>query len=103
MDDNRQEQEINNLSHWSPEIGYKVLREYKAGNNILIHCAAGMQRSAATMAIFLITLTGQSPAIVMSHIRKRRPITFVPYANFRKSIEHYYEFYKNNIISNIGW
>lgn len=101
VDDNLQDAEINNMSKWSPEIGYKVLREYKAGKRILIHCAAGMQRSAAVMAIFLITLTGQSPAIVMSHIRKRRPITFVPNANFRKSIEYYYSFYQAKILPNV--
>jgi len=99
--DNLEEEEINNMSKWSPEIGYKILREYKAGKRILIHCAAGMQRSAAVMAIFLITLTGQSPAIVMSHIRKKRPITFVPNANFRKSIEHYYSFYQQKILPNV--
>jgi protein tyrosine phosphatase len=101
VDDSLQELEINNMSKWSPEIAYKVLREYKAGKNILIHCAAGMQRSAAVMAIFLITLTGQSPAIVMSHIRKKRAITFTPNANFRKSIEYYYAFYQHNILPRI--
>ena len=101
VDDNLQDDEINNMSKWSPEIGYKVLREYKAGKRILIHCAAGMQRSAAVMAIFLITLTGQTPAIVMSHIRKKRPITFVPNANFRKSIEYYYSFYQRKILPNV--
>jgi len=98
VDDNLQEVEINNMASWSPEIAYKVLHEYKQGKNILIHCAAGMQRSAAVMAIFLITLTGQTPAVIMSHIRKKRPITFVPYANFRKSIEHYYNYYRTKIL-----
>lgn len=101
VDDNLQAVEINNMSSWSSEIGFKVLREYKAGKNILIHCAAGMQRSAAVMAIFLITLTGQSPPIIMSHIRKKRQITFVPYANFRKSIEHYYDLYQKQILPNV--
>jgi len=95
--DNLQADEINNMTQWSTEIAYKVLREYKAGNNILIHCAAGMQRSAAVMTIFLITLTGERAPVLMSHIRRKRPIAFVPQANFRKSIEYYDALYHNDI------
>jgi rhodanese-related sulfurtransferase len=101
VDDNLAEVEIANMAKWSPEIGFKILREYKAGKNILIHCAAGMQRSAAAMAIFLISLTGQSPAIIMSHIRKKRNIAFVPQANFRKSIEYFHNYYQANILPNV--
>lgn len=97
VDDNLQAEEINNLTQWSPEIAYKVLREYKAGKNILIHCAAGMQRSAAVMTIFLITLTGERAPVLMSHIRRKRPIAFVPQANFRKSIEYYDALYHNDL------
>jgi len=97
VDDNLQPAEINNMTQWSTEIAYKVLREYKAGNNILIHCAAGMQRSAAVLTIFLITLTGERAPVLMSHIRRKRPIAFVPQANFRKSIEYYDALYHNDI------
>jgi len=97
VDDNLQAEEINNMTKWSPEIAYKVFREYKAGKNILIHCAAGMQRSAAVMTFFLITLTGESAPVIMSHIRRKRAITFVPQANFRKSIEYYDALYHTDI------
>ena len=101
VDDNLEPAEINNMTRWSPEIAYKVLREYKAGKTILIHCAAGMQRSAAVMTIFLITLTGETAPVLMSHIRRKRPITFVPQANFRKSIEYYDALYHTDIQPNI--
>ena len=97
VDDNLQAEEINNMTKWSPEIAYKVLREYKAGKTILIHCAAGMQRSAAVTTFFLITLTGDTAPVIMSHIRRKRPITFVPQANFRKSIEYYDALYHTDI------
>jgi rhodanese-related sulfurtransferase len=98
VDDNLQAVEINNMTKWSTEIAYKVLREYKSGKNILIHCAAGMQRSAAVMAIFLITLTGERAPVLMSHIRRKRAIAFVPQANFRRSIEYYDALYHNDIL-----
>ena len=99
--DNLEAEEINNMTRWSPEIAYKVLREYKAGKTILIHCAAGMQRSAAVMTIFLITLTGETAPVLMSHIRRKRPIAFVPQVNFRKSIEYYDSLYHTDIQPNL--
>jgi hypothetical protein len=96
--DNLEPEEINALTRWSPEIAYKVLREYKQGRHILIHCAAGMQRSAAVMTMFLITVTGEHAPVLMSHIRRKRPIAFVPQANFRKSIEYYDDLYHNTIL-----
>lgn len=97
VDDNLEAVEINNMTKWSPEIAYKVIKEYKAGHNILIHCAAGMQRSAAVLTIFLITLTGENAPILMSHIRRKRAIAFVPQANFRKSIEYYDSLFHKDI------
>jgi rhodanese-related sulfurtransferase len=101
VDDNLEALEINNMTKWSPEIAYKILREYKAGKNILVHCAAGMQRSAAAMVFFLITLTGDYAPKLMSMIRKKRPIAFVPSANFRKSIEYFDALYHEDILPKI--
>lgn len=101
VDDNLEAVEINNMTKWSPEIAYKILREYKAGKNILVHCAAGMQRSAAAMVFFLITLTGEKAPKLMSMIRKKRPIAFVPSANFRKSIEYFDALYHEDILPKI--
>jgi len=97
VDDDLTSEEINNMSRWSPEIAYKILREYKKGKNILVHCAAGMQRSAAAVTFFLITLTGEQAPKLMSAIRKIRPIAFVPSANFNKSIMYYNNLYHNDI------
>jgi rhodanese-related sulfurtransferase len=97
VDDDLTSEEINNMSRWSPEIAYKILREYKKGKNILVHCAAGMQRSAAAVTFFLITLTGETAPKLMSAIRKIRPIAFVPSANFNKSISYYDNLYHNDI------
>jgi protein-tyrosine phosphatase len=86
VDDNLQPAEINNMERWAPEIVYKVVSEYKQGHTILIHCHAGMQRSAAVMAMTLIALTGKTPDEVMDHIQSIRSVAFQPSANFEKSI-----------------
>jgi protein-tyrosine phosphatase len=86
VDDNLEPQEIKNMQDWAPEAVLRVVQEYKHGNSILIHCHAGMQRSAALMAMTLIALTRQPADSVMSYIRSKRPIAFFPAANFDRSI-----------------
>jgi predicted protein tyrosine phosphatase len=86
VDDNLQPAEIKNMEKWAPEIAYKIMREYKAGNPILIHCHAGMQRSTAACAFFLMALTGEPLITVMRKIKKARPIAFEPGPNFIEAL-----------------
>jgi hypothetical protein len=85
--------EINNLGAWAPEIVCKVLGEYKKGRSILIHCFAGMQRSAAVMAMVLLVLTQKTPDDVIEYIRSKRAIAFFPGINFEPSIRRFYAEY----------
>lgn len=99
VDDNLEPVEINNMRVWAPEIVYKVLREYRAGHTILVHCFAGMQRSAAVVAMTLIVLTKKSPDEIMAKIREIRPIAFFPAANFEKSIRNFDQDFKKELAS----
>lgn len=82
VDDNLQPAEIRNMELWAPEIAFKILREFNAGHPLLIHCHAGMQRSTAACAFFLMVLTGRPLIQVMYLIQSRRKIAFRPAANF---------------------
>ncbi len=84
--DNLEPTEIQNLQTWAPEIMYKLIAEYKRGEVILVHCHAGMQRSAAVVAMFLISMFGMPKSNAMSYIRSKRPIAFFPAANFDSAI-----------------
>lgn len=86
VDDNLQESEIQNLGKWGPKIVRQIWDEYKKGTTILIHCHAGMQRSAAVMAMFLIFFQRCTHKEAMERIQKRRPIAFRPSPNFYKAI-----------------
>ena len=99
VDDNLQAEEIRNLELWSYEIVFKLMREYKTGQPILVHCHAGMQRSAACMAMFLIVAKNMTPDQAMRYIKERRPIAFTPGANFKQSIEGFYDSYQREIVS----
>jgi hypothetical protein len=85
VDDNLEPIEIQHMALWAPEIALKILREYRRGP-LLIHCHAGMQRSTAACAFFLLALTGRPLAHVMHMIKSKRPIAFHPSANFASAM-----------------
>lgn len=93
VDDNLQPIEIKHMAEWSPEIVYKVINEYKNGSVILIHCHAGMQRSAAIMAMTLIALSGHTASEIIPYIRSKRQVAFFPSANFLQSILGFEKYY----------
>jgi rhodanese-related sulfurtransferase len=94
VDDNLQAEEIRNLELWSYEVVMKMTNEYKTGQPMLVHCAAGMQRSAACVALFLIAVKHLTPDDAIQFIKKRRPIAFFPTANFRKALDGFYSSYQ---------
>lgn len=98
VDDNLQPAEIKNMEDWAPEIAYKILHEYNAGRRILVHCHAGMQRSATAVAFFLLVLTGRPLVQVMYLIQDRRPITFKPTANFATALRAFEEQVRTQIL-----
>lgn len=89
VDDNLKEEEIRNMELWSAEIAYKILAEYLDGKTVLVHCAAGKQRSAASVAFMLIVHLKMRGRDAMDFIHERRPITFLPRANFERAIDYF--------------
>lgn len=86
VDDNLEPVEINNMRKMAPEAVYKIIRAYRSGNPILVHCHAGMQRSAALVAMTLIALKDYDAEKAMKYIRDRRAVAFFPTANFKGAI-----------------
>ena len=89
VDDNLEEEEIRNLELWSAEIAYKMMNEYVEGKTILVHCMAGMQRSAASVAFFLIAFLKMRALDAMKMIKEKRRVAFYPRANFGRSIDYF--------------
>ena len=89
VDDNLEEEEIRNMELWSSEIAFKIMAEYKQGRHILVHCMAGMQRSAASIAFMLIAHLHMRGRDAMKMIKEKRTIAFHPRANFGRSIEYF--------------
>lgn len=101
VDDNLQEDEIRNLELWSYEIVYKMINEYKQGHPIYVHCHAGMQRSPAVVAFFLMAVHRMSADQAKAYIKQRRPIVFLPSANFEKAIRGFERSLTKNMIEGI--
>jgi hypothetical protein len=102
VDDNLQADEIRNLELWSYEVVYKMTREYQTGQPLLVHCAAGMQRSAACVAMFLMATRNMNPDQAIEFIRSKRGIAFRPWANFRPAIEGFYNSYQRDIAPTVA-
>jgi hypothetical protein len=89
VDDNLEEEEIRNMELWSSEIAFKMIREYVKGHVILVHCMAGMQRSAASVAMMMIAHHKIHALDAMKHIKGIRNVAFYPRANFGRSIDYF--------------
>jgi hypothetical protein len=100
VDDNLQPLEIKNMEEWAPEIAFKIYREYTAGSRILVHCHAGMQRSASAVAFFLLVFTGRPLIQIMYMIQSRRPITFRPTPNFAPALRGFEERVMTELLPN---
>lgn len=68
-----------------------VLIDNKLSNNesVLIHCRAGMQRSAALLALYLMKKNKYSFDEAKSIIKKNRCIAFYPLVNFIGPIKYF--------------
>jgi predicted ATP-dependent Lon-type protease len=89
VDDNLEEEEIRNMELWSAEIAFKITKEFLTGRQILIHCMAGMQRSAASVAFFLVAYKKIRGLEAINFIKQRRKVAFFPKANFGRSIDYF--------------
>jgi hypothetical protein len=102
LDDNLEEVEIRNAGLWAGEIAMKIRQHYIAGDRILVHCMAGRQRSAASIAMFLILHTGERTENIIKYMRSKRPVAFLPQPNFLKSIQMFEERYQREILPKIN-
>jgi predicted protein tyrosine phosphatase len=85
VDDNLEPEEIANMRRWAPEALVKIIREHRRGP-VLVHCHAGMQRSAALVAMTLMVLRGLDAEKAIKYVRDRRSVAFFPVANFKDAI-----------------
>jgi protein-tyrosine phosphatase len=57
---------------------------------VLVHCFAGMQRSCAVVACYLIKYHNASPILATDYIKNKRRQAFFGNVNFMKTLEMFY-------------
>lgn len=61
------------------------------GNDgVLVHCVAGMQRSATVVCALLMKRRGWTPSQAMQYMQTIKKETFRPYPTFSRALDDYY-------------
>jgi len=76
IDDNGKDIEINNFFELGVPLLSKVITEIKNGKNILVHCLAGNQRSAAFTVALIMCLHKKNLEEAISFVSEKKPNIF---------------------------
>jgi len=57
---------------------------------VLVHCFAGMQRSCAVVACYLMKYYNATPLSAIEYLKSKRREAFLGYVNFMKTLEMFY-------------
>ena len=75
----------------------KLKKYIDKNSNILVHCRAGMQRSASVIAAYLMNYHRYGIDRSINFIRSKRSVAFRPGPNFNIALIMYRNYLKNNI------
>ncbi len=71
-----------------PVITRYIDEHVSKGHNVLVHCAAGQQRSAAVVAAYLIKYRGMSLDEAISYVKSKKPDAFLSGVNFIEALKN---------------
>ncbi|CDO77073.1 hypothetical protein BN946_scf184473.g17 [Trametes cinnabarina] len=77
------------LQHFVPAVTF-IQAELDKGHGVLVHCQAGMSRSVAIVAAYLMVSQGLDPESALAVIRKSRP-NVQPNEGFMRQLEIFYK------------
>ena len=94
VDDSLRERDFEKMSHLLPlavEFIHKHVNVEK--NNLLVHCWAGRQRSAISVAAFMVKYLGMTPKEATKYIQNKRQeaFHFGESVNFDQALNGYYK------------
>jgi protein-tyrosine phosphatase len=90
-------EEVSNLySYLLKTQALEEIHEHRTHNGgVLIHCAQGIQRSAAVTGCYMIRYIGCTVPMAISRVQTARPNAFKPFVNFEDAM---YACYANNLL-----
>lgn len=90
VDDDLSKGQVDAMYRDLPRIVQWVDNMMKARRVTLVHCFAGVQRSACVVAAYLMYKHPKMEVQdAVEYVRSRRPVAFRPYANFRSALNRY--------------
>lgn len=89
VDDDLRPESIQNLYKALPDTIKWIDEKLDRGNSVVVHCAAGQQRSAAVVAAYLIQKKGYSVDQAVQYLRKIKPDAFYMNVNFRPALDQW--------------
>ena len=95
------ESESNILLQIAPRVIDKIHNALQNGQAVLVHCHAGMQRSCAVVAMYLMKYHTINKIRIdnntaIQYIQSKRPVAFQPQPTFEKALKEFYELHKTN-------
>lgn len=89
VDDNGTHESTITMLHHFPEITTEIHKNIQAGQDVLVYCLAGQQRSTAIVCAYLMKYTNLTLEEAISVIQKKKHDAFFWKVNFREALEIY--------------
>jgi protein tyrosine phosphatase len=90
--DNLEMDEILSMEQYLKKILPLIHEHHEKGRVILIHCAAGVQRSAIVTLSYLHQYHIKDAQKAYDLVKSRRSVTFSPYMNFKVAFNRYFKY-----------
>ena len=84
--------EVNSLLNYMTNTGclQQIHNAVTHNQPVLVHCFAGMQRSCAVVACYLMKYYNVTPQVAIEFIKNKRKVAFFGGVNFMKTLEMFY-------------
>lgn len=87
VNDDLRKESIDIMTQHLPLMVKYIDDHVRKGHNVLVHCAAGQQRSAAVVAAYLMKTKGFSVDQAVEFVKSKKPDAFLTGVNFRESLD----------------
>lgn len=81
--------DVEQLAIFLPTLVKQIDKTLKANMTVLVHCAAGRQRSAAVIAAYLMKTQNLTCEKAIAFVQSKKRDTFFPEANFYNALKDY--------------